>query len=74
MRTPKNIAAVSDEILAEIEHGEQIKLAEVAAVRAPVPAYETEVGELLHKVAEDLRAVPVQVTYNDLDMFLGEQR
>ena len=74
MRTPKNIAAVSDEILAEIEQGERTKLAEVTAAHAAVPAYETEIGELLHKVAEDLRAVPVRVTYNDLDMFLGERR
>jgi hypothetical protein len=74
MRTPKNIATVSDEILAEIERGEQVKLAALDAERAAVPVYETEIGELLHKVAEDLRAVPDQVTYNDLDMFLGEQQ
>lgn len=74
MRTSKSIAAISDEILAEIEDGERTKLAEIAAVHVATPAYETEMGELLHKVAEDLRAVPAQVTYNDLDMFLGEQR
>lgn len=70
MRPSKSIAAVSDEILTEITQGEQVKLAAVVVE----PAYETEIGELLHKVAEDLRAVPVQVTYNDLDMFLGEQQ
>jgi len=72
MRTLKSIAAVSDEILAELEHGEQTKLAAAAASRAAEPAYATEIGELLHKVAEDLRVVPAQVTYNDLDMFLGD--
>ncbi len=74
MKASKSIATISNEILAEVENGEQTKLAEIAAIHAATPAYKTEVGELLHKVAEDLRAVPTQVTYNDLDMFLRPRK
>lgn len=74
MKSRKSIATVSDKILAEVERGEQTKLAEIAANKVTSPRFKSDIGELLHKVAEDLRAVPGQVTYNDLEMFLGEQQ
>jgi hypothetical protein len=74
MKTRKSIATVSNEILAEVEREEQTKLAQDAAAEAATPRFESAIGELLHKVAEDLRAVPSQVTYNDLEMFLGDQQ
>jgi hypothetical protein len=74
VKASKNIETISDEILAEVEQGERVKLAEVAAVREATPRYATEIGQLMHKVAEDLRATPREVTYDDLTAYLGERR
>jgi hypothetical protein len=74
MTVRRSIAAIADEILAEVESEERIKVAEIAAIHAATPKYMSETGELLHKVAEDLRVVPSQVTYNDLEMFLGAKQ
>ena len=74
MKPSKNITTISNEILAEVEQGEQIKLAEISAVRDATPRYTTEIGLLMHKVAEDLRAAPREVTYDDLDTYLRNHR
>lgn len=74
MKAPKNISTISDEILAEVEQGERVKLAEVTAVREATPRFATEIGQLMHKVAEDLRAAPREVTYDDLNTYLGNRR
>ena len=74
MKTPKSISKISDEILAEVEQGERVKTAEVEAIRAATPRYSTEIGELMHKVAEELRGAPADVTYTDLDSFLRDRR
>ena len=70
MKTPKNISTISDEILAEVDQSERIKLAEIAAVHDATPRYSTEIGALMHKVAEDLRATRGEVTYADLAAYL----
>jgi hypothetical protein len=74
MKTPKNITEISNEILAEVEREEQVKLAEVTAIREATPRHVTEIGTLLHKVAEDLRATPRDVTYDDLRTYLENRQ
>lgn len=66
MRPSKNIGAIADEILAEVSHAERIKTAEVEAIRNIPRGYQTDIGQLLHKLAQDLRSVPAEVTYDDL--------
>jgi len=74
MRPPVDISTISDAILAEVEQNEQVKLAEVTAIREATPRYTTEIGELLHKVAEDIRATPCDITYNDLRTYLENRQ
>ena len=74
MKTPKNISTISDEILAEVDQNEHVKLAEIAAVREATPRYTTEIGLLMHKVAEDLRASQGEVTYADLAIYLEKRQ
>ena len=74
MKTPKNISTISDEILAEVDQNEHVKLAEIAAVREATPRYTTEIGLLMHKVAEALRASHGEVTYADLAIYLEKRQ
>ncbi len=62
---------VTDGILAEVRSTSRIKTAELEAVRAATPSHATEIGQLLHKVAEELRTSPPDVTYEDLHRFLN---
>ena len=69
---PKSISAFSEEVLAEVESAERVKQAEVQAVRAATPRHSTELGQLMHKAAEELRgSAEPEVTYEDLEAFLG---
>lgn len=68
-RQPKSIAAISDEILAEVEREDRVKTAEVTAVQTAA-LQPTEIGQLLHKVAEELRIASVDVSYDDVRKYL----
>ncbi len=70
MKRPIDIAKVSDEILSQVAHVESVKTAEAEAIRAATPRHQSEIAQALHKVAEDLRATPPDVTYQDLDDYL----
>jgi hypothetical protein len=67
----RSLATVSAEILAEVEAEERVKVAELAVVRNSVPRFRSDLGELLRKVAEVLRASTDELTYDDLDRFVG---
>ena len=71
-RRPKNISAVTDEILAEVASAERVKTAEIEALRATTPTHRTEMSQLLHKVAEELRTSASDVTYEDVNQLLVE--
>ena len=71
-RRPKNISAITDEILAEITAAERVKTAEVEALRATTPSHRTEISQLLHKVAAELRTNASDVTYDDVNQLLAE--
>lgn len=71
MGQQRSISDVADQVLAEVKRVERVKVAELEAVRAATPRHKTEVGALMHKVAEELRATPVEVTYDDLAAYLG---
>ena len=64
------LSTLADEVLAEVEGAARVKAAELAAVRAVAPSHETEIGCVLHKVAEAVRADTSDVTYADLDQFM----
>jgi hypothetical protein len=70
-RQPKTLVAVTDEILAEVTAHERVKTAEINALRDVTPSHQTEIGQLLHKVAEDLRHTAVDVTYEDLNQYVA---
>lgn len=70
MKKPKHLSIIADEVLSQVESAERIKHAEVEALRAVVPKHRSEIAQLLHKMAEDLRAAPDDVTYEDLGQFL----
>jgi len=67
----KSLAAVSAQILAEVEAEERTKMAELAAVHESTPTVGSEIGELMRKVAGELRAAEEEVTYDDLERFVG---
>lgn len=66
-RSPtQHLALVADDVLNEVERVERVKEAEVAAVRAATPRHQGDLGQLLCKLAEEVRAIPEDVTYDDL--------
>jgi hypothetical protein len=65
------LAAVSAQILAEVDAEERVKVAELAALHDAVPRFRSDLGALLRKVAEELRGSTDEVTYDDLDRFVG---
>lgn len=71
MRKVVSISAVADEVLADAARVEQTKTAEAAALREASRPSRGELGALFHKVAEDLRAAPTDVTYADLHSYLA---
>lgn len=70
-RRTKPFTVVADDILSEVNGAERVKLAEAEAVRAATPRFTSEIGQLLHKVAEETRAGATEVTYEDLHNYLG---
>ncbi len=68
-RRTTDLAQVSADILAEVENAERVKQAEVSAVHAATPRFKSELGQLMHKVAEELRNDTNEVTYDDLRAF-----
>jgi hypothetical protein len=67
-RTP-NIAIVSADILAEVERAERVKQAELQALHEVTPSYASEIGTLMHKVADALRSDKNEISYDDLKAF-----
>jgi hypothetical protein len=66
-RTPlENISAIADGVLADVERAQMTKVAEIVAVRAATPKPVSEMGSLLHKLAEEMRSTSVEVTYDDI--------
>lgn len=68
-RDVSTLSELSAAVLAEANQAERVKTAQVEAVRAATPTHLTELGTLMHKVAEELRSAPPEVTYEDLDLF-----
>ena len=74
--TNGSIGNLAEEILNEVKKENLVKLAEYrifknAAEHAPA---ETEIGQLLQKVASLLRSHSDNVTVGDVESFLGELR
>lgn len=67
------ISAVADGVLAEVERVQMTKTAEVEAVRSATPKHSSEIGDLMHKVAEELRSTSVDVTYDDIAEAMGSR-
>jgi len=65
-----SLATLSDNILAEVEASERVKVAEAEAVKAATPDTRSEIVQLLHKVATEVRSTPADITYGDLENFL----
>ena len=66
-----SIASLADQVLAEVAQGERSKEAQLAAVRAASAPPPSDLGELLHKVAAELRAAPSdEVTFGDIEDYL----
>lgn len=70
-RRTQQFSSAADEILAEVNAAERVKVAEAEAVRAATPAFTSEIGQLLRKVAADARESASDVTLEDLHNFLG---
>ncbi len=70
---PRSLAAISAEVLAEVERAERVKQAELATVGAAGASHRSDLGQLLHKVAEELQCSSHDVTYEDLHAFVGGQ-
>lgn len=68
--TSQTIASVASSVLADVEKADQIKTAEVQAVRDATPR-SSDLGTLLHKLAADLRSADEDVTYQDLADVIG---
>lgn len=73
-RQPKSFSSVADEILAEINASEQVKVAQLEAVREATPSHDSELASLMHKVAAELRREASDVTYADLNAFIAARQ
>jgi len=73
-RSPRNLASVADEILENVAAAERIKTAEAAVVKSSTPTHTTEISNLLHKMAEELRVESPDVTWDDVHALLAEVR
>lgn len=71
MRKVIPISSIADEVLAEVNRTEQVKVAEAEAVRKASLPPRGELSSFLHKLAEDLRGEPEDVTYDDLKRHLA---
>ena len=69
-RPTVSLSELTASVLAEAESAERIKVAEHQAVRAATPTTTGELSQLMHKVAEELRAAPAEVTFEDVRQFL----
>jgi len=69
-RSVTSLAALSENVLAEVEGEQRVKSAEMAALRAARPDSCSEIAQLLHKVAEEIRSTPPDVTYEDLAAYM----
>ena len=71
MRKVIPISSVADEVLAEVARAENVKTAEARALRDASRPSRGEFGALFHKLAEELRSDPEDVTYEDLRLHLA---
>ena len=69
-----SIDDLAAQILADDDQAERVKLAELEAVRGGQPRFQSELGELLHKVADEMRTTADEVSTEDLERFLGGQQ
>ena len=67
----QSLQAVADEVLHEVDQAAFMKRAETEIVREAARQPSTELGQLLHKVADTVRASDDDVTYEDLNAFLA---
>lgn len=65
------ISAVADAVLADVERAERVKIAEAEALREASKPSRGKLGILFHKLAENLRGEPEDVTYDDLRRHLA---
>lgn len=68
-RPVTSLSDLSASVMADVENAERTKTAQLEAVRVATPTHLTELGTLMHKVAEELRSPPPEVTYEDLALF-----
>ncbi len=73
MRTPlDSLSKLADEVLAEVDAAEFTKKAEREIVKTASALPTTDLGQLLHKVAEAvLNDSGAEISYNDLNAFIG---
>jgi hypothetical protein len=64
-----NLYVLSAQVLAEVEDAERVKQAETAVIREVAPGFQSEIGQLMRKVAAELRNQNDEVTYEDLNAF-----
>lgn len=63
----KDLSQLAESVMKEVEQGQLVKQAEVAYTKDTL---KTDTGQMLHKVAEQLRiAGSSQITYTDLARF-----
>ena len=65
-----SLSSVADDVLADIAKLETVKTAKAEEDRLASLPPPSELGTLLHKLANDLREAPVEVTDEDLQNFL----
>jgi hypothetical protein len=66
-----SFAALSERVLAEVEGEQRVKSAEIAAIREANPDSCSEIAQLLHKVASEIRSAPSDITYDDMANFMS---
>ena len=66
-----SISSLADQVLAEVAQSERSKEAQLAAVRQASAPPPSDLGEMLHKVAAELRNAPSDdVTFEDIENHL----
>lgn len=69
----KSLQETADEVLREVDNDAMVKRAEQEIVRTVSRQPKTELGQLLHKVAEVVRASDdSEITYGELNEFIAK--
>lgn len=68
-----SIGTLAEEVLSEVKSNQLLKFAEVNILKTASehPPAQTEIGQLLQKVASALRSKSDELTVGDVESFLG---